>query len=133
MQILMMVSGRVGVGPSSTSPFNAEYRRPVNSPRDQFPTMNAPHSPTAAGHLSTSDPATNGHHGASPKLNGSGNAPARAAVAPALSHRMRHTKSILAIVVSATHIFAGTQAGEILVCRTDRIFIMRSLHTMQGL
>ncbi|KAF1981534.1 beta-Ala-His dipeptidase [Aulographum hederae CBS 113979] len=36
-------------------------------------------------------------------------------MAPTLSHRMRHNKSILAIVLSPKYIFAGTQAGEILV------------------
>lgn len=34
---------------------------------------------------------------------------------PALSHRMKHDKSILALAVSAQYIFAGTQGGEILV------------------
>ncbi|USW48647.1 Putative peptidase M20, WD40/YVTN repeat-like-containing domain superfamily [Septoria linicola] len=34
---------------------------------------------------------------------------------PTLSQRLRHTSSILAIVISEEHIFAGTQAGEILV------------------
>lgn len=36
--------------------------------------------------------------------------------APLLAHRMKHDKSILALVVSAQYIFAGTQGGEILVC-----------------
>ncbi|KAJ9667299.1 hypothetical protein H2201_002500 [Coniosporium apollinis] len=35
--------------------------------------------------------------------------------APVLTHRMRHDKSILALVISAEYIFAGTQGGEILV------------------
>src|SRR5689334_5417643 len=35
---------------------------------------------------------------------------------PALSHRMKHDKSILALAVSSKDIFAGTQGGEILVC-----------------
>lgn len=34
---------------------------------------------------------------------------------PALSHRMKHDKSILALAVSEHYIFAGTQGGEILV------------------
>ena len=34
---------------------------------------------------------------------------------PALSHRMKHDKSILALAVSSQYIFAGTQGGEILV------------------
>ncbi|KAK0821214.1 hypothetical protein LTR02_001729 [Friedmanniomyces endolithicus] len=34
---------------------------------------------------------------------------------PTLSHRLRHTSSILAIVLSDEEIFAGTQGGEILV------------------
>jgi len=34
---------------------------------------------------------------------------------PSLSHRLKHDKSILALVVSANSIFAGTEDGEILV------------------
>lgn len=34
---------------------------------------------------------------------------------PALSHRMKHDKSILALALSSQYIFAGTQGGEILV------------------
>jgi hypothetical protein len=34
---------------------------------------------------------------------------------PVLAHRMKHDKSILALVVSSQYIFAGTQGGEILV------------------
>lgn len=34
---------------------------------------------------------------------------------PALAHRMKHDKSILALAVSSQYIFAGTQGGEILV------------------
>jgi len=34
---------------------------------------------------------------------------------PVLSHRLKHDKSILALVVSADSIFAGTEGGEILV------------------
>lgn len=36
---------------------------------------------------------------------------------PALSHRMKHDKSILALAVSSQYIFAGTQGGELLVWR----------------
>jgi di- and tripeptidase len=39
----------------------------------------------------------------------------RAAKTPVLVHRMKHDKSILALVVSEQYIFAGTQGGEILV------------------
>jgi hypothetical protein len=35
---------------------------------------------------------------------------------PSLSHRLKHDKSILALVVSKKLIFAGTEDGEILVC-----------------
>lgn len=34
---------------------------------------------------------------------------------PALAHRMKHDKSILALAASSQYIFAGTQGGEILV------------------
>lgn len=34
---------------------------------------------------------------------------------PTLAHRLRHTSSILSLALSDEHIFAGTQAGEILV------------------
>ncbi|KAF2009706.1 glutathione degradosome [Aaosphaeria arxii CBS 175.79] len=38
---------------------------------------------------------------------------------PSLSHRMKHDKSILALALSASYIFAGTQGGEILVYSLD--------------
>jgi di- and tripeptidase len=38
---------------------------------------------------------------------------------PVLAHRMKHDKSILALVVSSQYIWAGTQGGEILVCGTE--------------
>lgn len=38
---------------------------------------------------------------------------------PVLSHRLKHDKSILALVVSANCIFAGTEGGEILVTITS--------------
>jgi len=34
---------------------------------------------------------------------------------PTLSHRLRHSSSILAVVVGEEEIYAGTQGGEILV------------------
>jgi len=40
---------------------------------------------------------------------------------PALSHRMKHDKSILALAVSSQYIFAGTQGGEILVGKQRRV------------
>lgn len=43
----------------------------------------------------------------------------RTARNPALSHRMKHDKSILALAVSSECIFAGTQGGEILVYSLD--------------
>lgn len=42
--------------------------------------------------------------------------PAASYKTPVLAHRMKHDKSILALVVSSQYIFAGTQGGEILVC-----------------
>jgi di- and tripeptidase len=42
----------------------------------------------------------------------------RTSKTPALTHRMKHDKSILALAVSGTSIFAGTQGGEILVGRS---------------
>jgi hypothetical protein len=42
---------------------------------------------------------------------------AMASRTPVLAHRMKHDKSILALVVSSQYIFAGTQGGEILVGR----------------
>ncbi|KAJ8105732.1 hypothetical protein OPT61_g10003 [Boeremia exigua] len=47
--------------------------------------------------------------------NGIGEPAPRDSRAPALSHRMKHDKSILALAVSSQYIFAGTQGGEILV------------------
>jgi hypothetical protein len=35
--------------------------------------------------------------------------------APTLAHKLKHDKSILALVVSSTYIYAGTEGGEILV------------------
>jgi di- and tripeptidase len=36
--------------------------------------------------------------------------------APILAHSLKHDKSILALLVSSSYIFAGTEDGEILVC-----------------
>ena len=47
--------------------------------------------------------------------NGLGQGTPRDSRTPALSHRMKHDKSILALAVSSQYIFAGTQGGEILV------------------
>ncbi|KAF2250169.1 glutathione degradosome [Trematosphaeria pertusa] len=47
------------------------------------------------------------------------NGPRKTNRAPALSHRMKHDKSILALAVSSKYIFAGTQGGEILVYSLD--------------
>jgi di- and tripeptidase len=49
------------------------------------------------------------------EINSQRAAPGKSPQNPALFHRMRHDKSILAVVVSSSHIFAGTQGGEILV------------------
>jgi di- and tripeptidase len=50
-----------------------------------------------------------------PHTNGVGQGALRDSRTPALSHRMKHDKSILALAVSSQYIFAGTQGGEILV------------------
>lgn len=51
---------------------------------------------------------------------------------PALSHRMKHDKSILALAVSSTNIFAGTQGGEILVYSLDTYERQRVLEAHRG-
>jgi di- and tripeptidase len=53
--------------------------------------------------------------------NGAEKLPAAASKTPVLAHRMKHDKSILALVVSSQYIFAGTQGGEILVCRVEAV------------
>lgn len=55
------------------------------------------------------------HERSTSSSNGIGDAVPRDNRTPALSHRMKHDKSILALAVSAQYIFAGTQGGEILV------------------
>lgn len=52
--------------------------------------------------------------------------------APILTHRMKHDKSILALAVSATTIFAGTQGGEILVYSLDTYERRRVLEAHRG-
>jgi di- and tripeptidase len=52
--------------------------------------------------------------------------------APALSHRMRHDKSILALAVSSSSLFAGTQGGEILVYSLDTYERLRVLEAHRG-
>lgn len=51
---------------------------------------------------------------------------------PALSHRMKHDKSILALAVSSQYIFAGTQGGEILVYSLDTYERRRVIHAHKG-
>jgi hypothetical protein len=48
-------------------------------------------------------------------------------VTPSLSHRLKYDKSILALVVSQTCIFAGTEDGEILVLLSCRIALVLEL------
>ncbi|USP79646.1 hypothetical protein yc1106_06920 [Curvularia clavata] len=51
---------------------------------------------------------------------------------PALAHRMKHDKSILALAVSSQYIFAGTQGGEILVYSLDTYELRRVIHAHKG-
>lgn len=55
------------------------------------------------------------------ETNGGEKLESRPKTGPVLAHRMKHDKSILALVVSSRYIFAGTQGGEILV-RTSTSF-----------
>jgi di- and tripeptidase len=55
-----------------------------------------------------------------------------AAGAPALSHRMKHDKSILALAISGQFLFAGTQGGEILVYSLDTYERLRVIHAHKG-
>ena len=48
-------------------------------------------------------------------------AEARAINGPALFHKVKNEKSILAIVISNSRVFAGTQGGELLVKNNDRL------------
>jgi di- and tripeptidase len=45
-------------------------------------------------------------------------APKSVSMTPVLSHRLKHDKSILALVVSVDCIFAGTEGGEIIVLQS---------------
>jgi di- and tripeptidase len=58
--------------------------------------------------------------------------PQKAPRTPVLAHRMKHDKSILALAVSATSIFAGTQGGEILVYSLDTYERRRVLEAHRG-
>ncbi|RAR05491.1 glutathione degradosome [Stemphylium lycopersici] len=51
---------------------------------------------------------------------------------PALSHRMKHDKSILALAVSSQYIFAGTQGGELLVFSLDTYERRRVIDAHKG-
>lgn len=51
---------------------------------------------------------------------------------PALAHRMKHDKSILALAVSSQSIFAGTQGGEILVYSLDTYELRRTIEAHRG-
>jgi di- and tripeptidase len=51
---------------------------------------------------------------------------------PALAHRMKHDKSILALAVSSRNIFAGTQGGEILVYGLDTYECQRVIEAHRG-
>ncbi|KAF2267324.1 glutathione degradosome [Lojkania enalia] len=55
------------------------------------------------------------HHDSNANTKDNIDAPPASNRIPALSHRMKHDKSILALAVSPKNIFAGTQGGEILV------------------
>ncbi|OCK79980.1 glutathione degradosome [Lepidopterella palustris CBS 459.81] len=59
------------------------------------------------------------HEAMEVEVHGRRAASTKPAVTPVLLHRLRHDKSILALVVSSTNIFAGTQGGEILVYSLD--------------
>lgn len=71
-----------------------------------MPTAVPPHNDTAMGTVGTTDP----DHPL-PFMDRT----------PALSHRMKHDKSILALALSSQYIFAGTQGGEILVRVAEQI------------
>ncbi|KAF1935766.1 glutathione degradosome [Clathrospora elynae] len=51
---------------------------------------------------------------------------------PALSHRMKHDKSILTLALSSQYIFAGTQGGELLVYSLDTYERHRVIHAHKG-
>ncbi|KAF2744747.1 beta-Ala-His dipeptidase [Sporormia fimetaria CBS 119925] len=51
---------------------------------------------------------------------------------PALLHQIKHDKSILALAISSTYIYAGTQGGEILVYTLDTFERRRVLEAHRG-
>ncbi|KAI9818919.1 MAG: hypothetical protein M1827_007740 [Pycnora praestabilis] len=53
-------------------------------------------------------------------------------VTPKLFHRVRHNKSILALVVSDRYIFAGTQGGEILVWSLETYELVSTILAHRG-
>ena len=73
--------------------------------------------PTSSGEAWLTMPMTgpSSHERSTSDTNGVGQGVPRDNRTPALSHRMKHDKSILALAVSSQYIFAGTQGGEILV------------------
>ncbi|KAF2494573.1 glutathione degradosome [Lophium mytilinum] len=66
------------------------------------------------------------------EVNGQQAVLSRPAKNPTIFHRMRHDKSILAVVVSASHIFAGTQGGEILVYSLDTYGCVKVIEGHRG-
>lgn len=80
------------------------------------------------------------HHGTDSKLDGDGARMSQSthgesegdAKRPVLAHRMKHDKSILALAVSDSSIFAGTQGGEILVYSLDTYEQRRVLEAHRG-
>ncbi|EMD64267.1 hypothetical protein COCSADRAFT_36842 [Bipolaris sorokiniana ND90Pr] len=82
-----------------------------------MPTAVPPHDDTAMGTVGTADP----DHPL-PFMDRT----------PALSHRMKHDKSILALALSSQYIFAGTQGGEILVYSLDTYELRRVIHAHKG-
>ncbi|KAF3039077.1 hypothetical protein E8E11_005593 [Didymella keratinophila] len=72
------------------------------------------------------------HKRSTSSSNGIGEGVPRDNRTPALSHRMKHDKSILALAVSAQYIFAGTQGGEILVYSLDTYERRRVIQAHKG-
>ncbi|KAH3967067.1 hypothetical protein HBH70_123320 [Parastagonospora nodorum] len=64
--------------------------------------------------------------------NGVGKFAAGGEKTPMLAHRMKHDKSILALVVSSQYIWAGTQGGEILVYSLDTYDRRRVIQAHKG-
>lgn len=71
------------------------------------------------------------HDGAA-DINGGQNTVPKASRTPGLSHRMKHDKSILALAVSSSSIYAGTQGGEILVYSLDTYERQRVIEGHRG-